>query len=229
MHLPLAAKRHAVIRDRQAKQVSDPGCVHGDVDGVAVAPPVRTPWGLDFQNVYVFEHCAADGSIYKADAHACGDAKDRPFVYPPFLFAFFRWLRPLAFETTLYIWTAFVFASFAGVFYLWTRKISRASPLPEARHEVVTFCMLLLVQSPFVFAIERGNTDGVTVVLYTIAAVLPVRRKVWLAGMAAGIATGLAVARRRGHRDDRRARLGVATWAAGPGFAGAAVRSPRSR
>ena len=148
------------------------------------------PWGLDFRNVYVFERCAADGSIYKADAHACGDPMDRPFVYPPFLFAFFRWLRPLAFETTLYIWTAFAFASFAGVFYLWARKITRVSPLPDARHEVVTFCMLLLVQSPFVFAIERGNTDGVTVVLYTIAAVLLVRRKVWLAGMAAGLATG---------------------------------------
>jgi hypothetical protein len=152
--------------------------------------PVVPPWGLDFQNVYVFEHCAADGSIYKADAHACGDPMDRPFIYPPLLFAFFRWVRPLALDTTLYIWTAFVIASFAGVFYLWARKITRASPLPDARHEVVTFCMLLLVQSPFVFALERGNTDGVTVVLYTIAAVLLVHRKVWLAGMATGIATG---------------------------------------
>ena len=40
------------------------------------------------------------------------------------------------------------------------------------------------------FAIERGNTDILTVVLYTIAGFLLTRRKAWSAGMVAGVAAG---------------------------------------
>ena len=52
------------------------------------------------------------------------------------------------------------------------------------------FCALLLLQYPFVFALERGNTDTVNVLLYTVAAVLFVRRRILLAGVAAGLAAG---------------------------------------
>ena len=54
----------------------------------------------------------------------------------------------------------------------------------------MTFCVLLLLQYPFVFALERGNTDTVNVVFYTLAALLFVRGRSWFAGMAAGLAAG---------------------------------------
>ena len=128
------------------------------------------------------------------------------------------------------IWTVFLCASFAGIFYAWAKKISRA-PAPGARHELVTFCVLLLLQYPFVFALERGNTDTINVVFYTLAAVLFVRGRSWFAGMAAGLAAGfklspivaviamtgmLAVARHAG-------------CGGGPGCASAVAPSPRSR
>jgi len=153
------------------------------------AMPFMTPWGGDLHNVHIFQHCVAGRSPYQVDATACGDVLGRPFYYPPFLFAFFRWTRPLSLETTMYIWTAFMFASFAGIFYVWARKILR-EPGGGERHEVVAFCALLLFQYPFVFALERGNTDTVPVLFYTLAAYLFVRGRAWLAGMAAGLAAG---------------------------------------
>ena len=60
--------------------------------------PLGWPWGIDFQNVYVFEKCPINVSVYKTDARACGDILERPFIYPPLLHAFYRWVKP--FEQT---------------------------------------------------------------------------------------------------------------------------------
>jgi hypothetical protein len=151
--------------------------------------PFWQPWGLDLHNVQIFQQCVHGRSPYLVDAHACGDILDRPFVYPPFLFAVFIWLRPLTLWGAMYIWTACMFASFAVIFWAWARKIAR-EPRHAERHELVFFCVLLLLQYPFVFALERGNTDTIGVVFYTLGAYLFVRRQVWLAGMAAGLAAG---------------------------------------
>ena len=63
------------------------------------------PWGADMQNVHAFQQCVHGQSPYLVDAKACGDIWSRPFYYPPFLFACFRWVRPLTLETTMRIWT----------------------------------------------------------------------------------------------------------------------------
>ena len=153
------------------------------------AIPVLKPWGADLHNIHIFEHCAAGRSPYQINPRVCGDLWNRPFFYPPLQFAFFVWLRPFSLQTSMVIWTAFLFASSAVIFILWTRKIApHASPGP--RHEAVIFWLLLAVQFPFVFALERGNTDTVNLLFYTLAALLFVRRRFWLAGMAAGIAAG---------------------------------------
>jgi len=158
---------------------------------IAAVPhlPFNAPWGVDLQNVHAFQKCAAGRSPYLIDAAVCGDVQNRAFYYPPFLFAFFRWVRPLNFETTMYIWTAFLLTATSASFYLWARKISK-EPLGDHWHEVVTFCGLLMFQYPFVFALERGNTDTVNVVLYTLGALLFVRGRQWWGGMAAGVAAG---------------------------------------
>ena len=65
----------------------------------------------------------------------------------------------------------FLVGSFVGIFLAWAKHITRERPVGE-RYQVVMFCALLLLQYPFVFAMERGNTDTVNVLLYTVAAVL---------------------------------------------------------
>jgi len=120
-------------------------------------------------NIHVFQQCSGSSgqSPYLINAKVCGDKLGRPFNYPPFLFAFFRWVRPLSLDATMRIWTTFLIAAFAGIFYVWNRKIVRAPP-QGARHETVAFCVLLLLQYPFVFALERGNTDTINVLFYTL-------------------------------------------------------------
>jgi hypothetical protein len=153
------------------------------------AIPFLMPWGADMQNVHAFQQCVHGQSPYLVDAKACGDIWSRPFYYPPFLFACFRWVRPLTLETTMRIWTMFLVGSFVGIFLAWAKHITRERPAGE-RYQVVIFCALLLLQFPFVFALERGNTDTVNVLLYTVAAVLFARRRILLAGVAAGLAAG---------------------------------------
>ena len=153
------------------------------------AIPFLMPWGADMQNVHAFQQCVHGQSPYLVDAKTCGDIWSRPFYYPPFLFAFFRWVRPLTLETTMRIWTVFLIGSFVGIFCAWAKHVTRER-LAGERYQVVIFCALLLLQYPFVFALERGNTDTVNVVLYTVAAVLFVRGRILLAGVAAGLAAG---------------------------------------
>jgi hypothetical protein len=163
------------------------------------AIPVLHPWGADMQNIHCFQQCVHGRSPYVVDAKACGDLWARPFYYPPFLFAFFRWVRPLSLDTTMRIWTAFLLGAFVGIFAAWTKHIAPARPEGERiegahvdgdGYQIVLFCGLLLLQFPFVFALERGNTDTVNVLLYTVSAFFFVRRRVLLAGVAAGLAAG---------------------------------------
>lgn len=153
------------------------------------AIPVLTPWGADMQNIHCFQQCVHGRSPYLVNATACGDIWARPFYYPPFLFAFFRWVRPLSLDTTMRIWTTFIIGAFVGILVAWAKHITRERAAGE-RYQVVLFCILLLLQYPFVFALERGNTDTVNVLFYTLAAFLFVRGRVLLAGAAAGIAAG---------------------------------------
>jgi hypothetical protein len=154
--------------------------------------PFMLPWGADLQNVHAFVRCVHAKSVYLTSGAECGDVWGRPFNYPPFLLHFFFWMRPFTLETTMHIWTVFLYLAFAAILYLWSRRIVR-EPFAKgegARHEVPVFCTLLLFQYPFVFAIERGNTDTVAILFFTLGAYWFVRRRLGLAGVAAGLAAG---------------------------------------
>jgi Glycosyltransferase family 87 len=154
--------------------------------------PFMVPWGADLQNVHAYVRCAYGKSPYLIDGVRCGDLWGRAFYYPPFLFHFFFWMRRLTLEATMHIWTVCLYLAFAVIFYAWACRIVR-EPFAKgdsSRHEVPVFCALLLFQYPFVLALERGNTDTVAISFYTLAAYWFGRRRLWLAGMAAGLAAG---------------------------------------
>ena len=177
--------------DRRAKFLLLVGFL---VASLAALPslPFLHPWGADLQNVHAYVRCAHSKSPYLIGGGQCGDLWGRPFYYPPFLFHFFFWMRRLTLETTMYVWTVSLYLAFAAIFYVWTCRIV-GEPFAKGdgdRHEVPVFCVLLLFQYPFVFAVERGNTDTVAIVFYTLAAFWFVRRRLWLAGASAGLAVG---------------------------------------
>src|SRR3954469_7258206 len=154
--------------------------------------PFMLPWGADLQNVHAYVRCAHGGSPYLIDGGRCGDVWGRPFYYPPFLFHSFFWMRRLTLERTMHIWTVCLYVAFGAILYVWSCLIVRepSAKGDSGRHEIAVFGVLLLFQYPFVFALERGNTDTVAIVFFTLGAFSFVRRRLWLAGVATGLAVG---------------------------------------
>ncbi len=161
---------------------------------LSLVPFYKAFWGLDFQNVYAFHTCsdARDLGIYVPTGAACGDVLDRRLIYPPLLFHLFSWVRLFAFRDAAMVWTGASVAVMLLVGGVWAWLDGRFAR--SWRLIVLTlFWLLLLMQFPFVFSIERGNNDIVPVVLWTFAAALFTWSRYGLAGGAAGVAVAVKV------------------------------------
>jgi hypothetical protein len=188
------------------------------------AIPVLTPWGVDC-TTSTSTSSAHGRSPYLVDPRVRRRA-GAAVLLSAVPVCVFRWVRPLSLQATMRIWTVFLCASFVGSS---TPGPGRSGARAGARHELVTFCVLLLLQYPFVFALERGNTDTINVVFYTLAAFLFVRGRAGSRGWRRASPPGSSCRDRRGHRDDGDAggggpQVGRWTWLR---FSGAP--SPRSR
>jgi hypothetical protein len=150
--------------------------------------PVLRPWGVDLQNLHVYQRCAVGQNPYLIPGKVCGDLFARELVYPPLLFHSFFWLRYLDLETATRVWTALALLMLATSFALWLR-IAKRSALTVPTWESVVFCGLLSLQFPVAFMVERGGTDIVPVFLWSLAAYFVCRRSLAIGGAIAGIAT----------------------------------------
>jgi hypothetical protein len=160
------------------------------------ALPVLTPWGADLQNSLLYQHCAKGRSPYAVSARECGDPWDRPLIYTPLMFRTYIWTRPLTLKVAIRIWTVFQIAAYLGVLFLWGRRLAAAHARKERGQEregdcgeLWVFCGLLLFQYPFVFTLERGGSDIWAIVALTFAALLLVKKRYFVAGVALGLAT----------------------------------------
>jgi hypothetical protein len=150
--------------------------------------PFRQPIGFDLSNLVAYQKCATGVSPYLIDGHTCGDVADRFMSYPPLLFHSFRWLRPLSLQTAMHLWVPFLLLGMGVTLYLWARLAARPAA-DDRRWELPIFCGLLLVQYPFVFELERGQSDVVPLLLVTFGAWLFKYKKHSLAGVTMGLAT----------------------------------------
>jgi hypothetical protein len=150
--------------------------------------PFIKPLGVDLLNIVLYQKCASGTSPYLVDAVTCGDPLARGMYYPPLLFHSFAWVKGMDHRAVMRVWVPFSLLAMAGVFYAWTRLIARERS--DARSfEIPIFCALLAAQYPFGFAIERGQTDIVAVVLLTLGCYAYVRQKPAWMGVAFGTAT----------------------------------------
>jgi hypothetical protein len=147
--------------------------------------PFLVPFGADLLNLYAFHHCEGKDDPYLWSGIACGDPGGRDMYYPPTLYWFFVWLRPMSAHLATLVWTAVVAV---GTF---------VSVLPFASSQrwredgrLGMFAGLLLVSYPLLFSLERANND--VLVLLCFAGALAA----WQSGRAAfaGAALGLACA-----------------------------------
>ena len=151
------------------------------------AIPFMSPWGVNFQNVLVYQSCSEGKNPYLIPGDVCGDVTGRPMIYPPLLFHSFSWSRGMQLQSAMYIWCSFIVLASLGCLWAWRRM------LPAHRRDgpdwvQVAFSLLLVFQFPMVFALERGNTDIGAVLAWTAAAFLFCRNRLILAGVAAGLA-----------------------------------------
>ncbi|MFZ5890626.1 MAG: glycosyltransferase family 87 protein [Myxococcota bacterium] len=150
--------------------------------------PFIEPTGIDLFNIVLYQKCAAHSSPYLIDAATCGDPLARGMYYPPLLFHSFIWLRGLSLQAAMRVWVPFSLLALGGIFYVWTRWIARART-DERFWEVPIFCVLIAFQFPFAFALERGQTDVVAMLLFTAGCYCYTRRQLLLTGAFFGLAT----------------------------------------
>jgi hypothetical protein len=151
-----------------------------------MAVPFLSPIGADFQNLYLFHHCAARNNPYLSTGVACGDPWARDMVYPPLLYWSFAWARLFGQVSATVIWMSVV--AVGSVAALWP-----FAPSWRWREDgrLGIFVGLLAAQFPLVFGVERGNNDVVVLLAWAVAAWAWGGGRPALSGVAAGLAVSL--------------------------------------
>jgi hypothetical protein len=157
------------------------------VHGVVQLPMWERP-GLDLQNLHAFHsNCGGWPIPYGRAGAECGDWTGRPMVYPPLVYWAMAWTRFFDFYFAELLWslaiialTAFGMANLARL----ERKLTSWQ---------VLFGMLLFLQLPVAYAVERGNCDALIVATGAIAIACFARGKFALAGAAMAAAAWMKV------------------------------------
>lgn len=144
--------------------------------------------GLDFQNLHAFQNCQGeDGkklsgeAVYRTPGANCGDWGKRPMLYPPPLFHSFWWTQGMSIQAALAVWLGVLGLSMGAAYIVWIMSAMAA-------HSWVTllFWVLLGLQAPFVFELERANTNAPLVPLAGLAALALTRMRFLSAGLILG-------------------------------------------
>ena len=152
------------------------------------AIPFYEPWGIDLNNILVYQQCATEVSPYLTGAKVCGDLHDRQMLYPPLLYHSFAWLRVFSQAVAIRLWSVVIVLGLAASLWCWARLGDSRSSWKRPWREWV-FVTLLLYQYPVLFSIERGGSDVIPVLLFTLGAVFLMRQRFNLGGAALGAAT----------------------------------------
>lgn len=149
---------------------------------------------LDFHNVYQFHHCekALEQGPYMATGEECNDRVGRPFLYPPVLYWTFAWTRLIPkYGVAVVVWRLTLIGLMLVSGRWWVINASKVSKAPDGMRVVmIALWILLLTQFPFVFALERGNTDVIVVAAWTLLSAAVVGERFLLGGLLGGFAVG---------------------------------------
>jgi hypothetical protein len=148
--------------------------------------PRWTTLGLDFQQNYLAaRHWLDGGDPYK---QPYGDPLNRPYVYSPVVLAAFSWCKFAAPRQALLVWTgALAVMASIGAAVAWkTRRRLGLSPLP-----FLFVLAAVLLSTPVLFAMERGNCDMLVLMLVLVTAAV-LHKPSLACDLAAGICLALA-------------------------------------
>jgi hypothetical protein len=154
--------------------------------------PVLVPHGADLQGLWAFHHCIYKNQPFGVLGGTCHDRWNRAIVYSPVFYWSYVWTRAFDhFEDAVLLWRWVIPALVLPTFFAFAPAAARR----EAGHiEAGVFWLLLMVQFPMQFALERCNSDAVVVALWALATWLTIhRRSLVLAGACAGLAAASKV------------------------------------
>lgn len=97
-------------------------------------------------------------------------------VYPPVLYWSYTWTRLFDYPTANYIWTIVIFLTLLFSCRFWIKTYFR-------KRETYLFLILLLLQFPSVYAMERGNNDIFVVAFWTLLFYFWNKKKYFIAGL----------------------------------------------
>lgn len=145
--------------------------------------PLWNFYGLDLHNLHAFHNYCPEWPVpYDRPANLCGDILNRPMIYPPLLYWLMGWLRgTLLTEAALYWSFAIILFTFLGT---WLVSIPEAERNPDRSlpRWIWMLWILLLLQLPMAYAVERGNVDAAVIPVYCLGTFLYWRRKYFWAG-----------------------------------------------
>ncbi|MCB0336783.1 MAG: DUF2029 domain-containing protein, partial [Bdellovibrionales bacterium] len=138
--------------------------------------------GLDFHNIHAFHNCEHRFAPYLIPGADCGDVLNRPMYYPPLLYWAYFWTAGLSFESAYAIWVACLTFFMVGSFFI-VRHLERSASWFSLESLVETILyVLLLGTTPFIFALERGNTDCLVVFGISLCLWFFVKRRYFIWG-----------------------------------------------
>jgi len=157
--------------------------------GLASIPLI--PWapffGYDLYNIQVYHKCPpVQWNPYLPESVQCGDHAGRSMPYPPLLYFSFIWTKYLSPATSKIIWGVVLIALMSGSLLWWLRQ--EREDRKQISRQDLAFGLLLLLQFPFIFTLERANSDVPVVALWTVATWAATKNRWAVAGMAAGAA-----------------------------------------
>jgi hypothetical protein len=140
--------------------------------------PFWPTWALDLQNLFQFHHCAGRNNPYLMTGRACGDPSARDMFYPPLLYWSFVWVRLFSFKVATKIWCTAIVLVMVPLARIWTDE--------RVGWRAWVFWILLVAQFPVGFAVERGNSDVLVVLVWSLA--LALRGRPFWCGALMGVA-----------------------------------------
>ncbi|NCN27713.1 hypothetical protein GW915_09075 [bacterium] len=135
--------------------------------------PMYPIWGVDLHCIWNFHHCGPyANSPYLIEGKVCGDLYNRPMVYPPLHYWSFAWTRLLGFKEAVIFLAIAISGTLIFSYKVWVQKSLESTA-------VFGIWVLLILQYPTIFQIERASND-LPVYIWLLASVVCFKKEKYL-------------------------------------------------
>lgn len=131
--------------------------------------PYMGVYGSDLLMQFYFNNCSAlshgANNLYDLAGSMCNDAHNLYYAYPVLIFRFFSYAKLFNLhESFYYIWCGAIILTLLFQPFIWLKNKG-----PKFYKYYFAFGLISLIQAPSFFALERGGTDIIFIIPWTMA------------------------------------------------------------